>query len=224
MENWRDDGRSMHFAGTGSVAMTLRELVEKTIRRELSVAEAAKITGVAEQDVIAWMRARRAGRGGFDKHRRKRLKGIGTTQVQYAVGLYRDRYRHLSASEFVRVLKSEHGIVLQSQGLYFALLKEGLIAPRPVKAWRLAAAGIDPDPEAASPASQTEVAAASRVPSPIDPSQRIGRELQALTDRVDRLNAQARDRIVDWRRGTGTLEAAIGAVNALKDFISGLPK
>jgi transposase len=204
--------------------MRIREVFEKTMRSELSVAEAAEITGVAERDVVAWMRARRAGRGGLDEHRRKRLKGAASTQVQYAVALYRERYTSLSASEFARVLKSEHGIVLRGPGLYLALRKEGLIAPRPVKAWRLAAAGITPYLEAPPTASPSEVVVAAHAPPPMDPLQRIGRELQVLTDRVDRLNAQARDRIVDWRRGAGTIESALSAVTALKEFITGLPK
>lgn len=114
--------------------MRIREVFEKTLRRELSVAEAAEITGVAERDVVAWMRARRAGRGGLDEHRRKQLKGAASTQVQYAVALYRERYTSLSASEFARVLKSEHGIVLRGPGLYLALRKEAssrLVPSRP---------------------------------------------------------------------------------------------
>jgi hypothetical protein len=160
----------------------------------------------------------------FDERRRKPPRGATSTQVQYAVALYRERYRQLSAAEFVSVLKSEHGIVIQGPGLYFALRKEGLIAPRPVKAWRLAAAGIAPHAEAPPPASTAESSVTTLDPSPIDPLQRLGRELQALTDRVDRLNARARDRLVDWRRGAGTIESAISAVAALKEFIAGLPK
>jgi hypothetical protein len=49
--------------------MMSRDVLEKTLRRELSVAEAAEITGVAERDVVAWMRARRAGHGEGDRRR-----------------------------------------------------------------------------------------------------------------------------------------------------------
>ncbi len=204
--------------------MTIREASEKTLRPELAGAEAPEITGVAERDVVAWMRARRAGRGGFDEHRRKRLKEAASTQVQFAIALYRDRYTNLSASEFVHVLKSEHGIAIKGPRLYFALRKEGLIAPRPVKAWRLAAAGIIPHRAAPRPALPREVTVTGHDPSSIDPLQQTGRDLQAITDRVDRLNAQARDRIVDWRRGAGTIESARMAVDTLKEFIIGLRK
>jgi hypothetical protein len=186
-----------------------RKVLERTLRRELSVAEAAEITGVAERDDVAWMRARRAGRGEGDQRRRKRhQRAAASRQVQYAVALYRDRYRHLSAPEFVGVLRSEHGIVIQGPGLHIALRKEGLIATPPVKPWRLAAAGIVPLVEVPVTASTGQ---GMRKPPPVDPLLRLGRELQALTDRVDRLNAQARDRIVDWRRGAGPLESAIDA-------------
>ncbi len=195
----------------------IREVLGKTLRRELTVTEASRITGVAEREIIAWMRARPTTRAGFGAHRRKRIQAKPSPQVKYAVELYRQRYRHLSAHEFARVLRSEHDIQIRGPGLYVALRREGLVAPCPTKAWRLAAAGIMPEQPANEVVTTVQEA-------PVDSIQRLGRELQALTDRVERLNARARDSIVQWRRGAGTIEAAISAVGALKAFIAALPE
>jgi hypothetical protein len=141
-----------------------------------------------------------------------------STQIEYAVALYRDRYPGLSVADFTRVLEAEHGIAIPRPKLYVALRKDGLVTARPVKAWRLGAAPIQQRPDEAQAGSSNE-APAIRPPAPMDPAQQLGRDLQALTDQVDRLNALARDRIVDWRRGFGTLDSARSAVAALKEFV-----
>ena len=88
------------------------------------------------------------------------------------------------------------------------------LADRKVVGWTRPA----PPPLAGTSRATTVSANAS-----IDATLRVGQQLQGIIDEIERMNARARDRIADWRRGSGTLAPALQALNALKEFVLALP-
>jgi hypothetical protein len=211
-----------HAAGTSSSAT--RDGSQAPFRHgEMTPAEGAHAKELDEPDPerAGWMPAR-PGAGALPRPRR----GARSTQLAHAVALYRESYRGLSVSAFRRALKESHEIHVSHDALCDALRAEGVVAVRVPAAWVQGAAparGPRMRPSTRLEESPQREEAAPPPPQVVG-EPRVAHELQTCSDRVERLNATLRDRIVEWRRGQRPLDGAVAAFAALKDFVRKLPE